>query len=142
MSLDPAEKRAAWQRLKDLAGNGRLVPEKRKGFTGKERAQVHAAFDGRCVDCDRQVGLSFHIDHRIPLFRGGKHEFANWQLMCGSCHENKTGIEATGNAKVRRIEDREVNGPKPAKLKSRKNAWPAAGKHQWASRPFPQTRKA
>jgi 5-methylcytosine-specific restriction endonuclease McrA len=113
----PADKRAAFLRLKELAGQGRLVPEKRRKFTGKERRAVHEAFEGRCDDCGANVGLSFEIDHRVPLFRGGKHEFANWQLLCKPCHAAKTGGEAKGNAKIRRIERRIVEGPKPAKLK-------------------------
>jgi 5-methylcytosine-specific restriction endonuclease McrA len=123
MSLDPAEKRAAWLRLKELAGEGRIVPEKRKKFTPKERAAVHEAYEGRCRACDRLVGLKFQVDHRVQLFRGGKHVPANWELLCIPCHAEKTGEEATGNAKIRRIEKRIVEGAEPSTLKSR-NEWP------------------
>ena len=124
-AMDPAFKRQQFEQLKRLNDQGRLVPVKRKKFTAKERAQVHADYEGRCRACDRSVGLKFHVDHRIPLFRGGKHERANWGLLCIPCHAAKTRAEAPGNAKCRRIEDRELNGAKPATLQSR-NDWPAA----------------
>lgn len=122
--MDPAAKRAAWNALKEAAGNGRIVPEKRKKFTAKERAQIYADYDGRCRACDHLVGLRFDCDHRIQLFRGGKHVRANWELLCVACHAEKTGGEATGNAKCRRIETREVEGPPPAQIKSRPDPWP------------------
>jgi len=139
--MDPAAKRAAWERLKALAGNGRIVPEKRRKFSAKERAQVHADYDGRCRSCDRLVGLRFEVDHRVQLFRGGKHERANWELLCVDCHREKTGGEATGNAKCRRIEKREVEGPPEAQIRSR-NEWPSGRKiaahvNPWGRRPAP-----
>jgi 5-methylcytosine-specific restriction endonuclease McrA len=139
VSIDPAEKRAAFLRLKELAGEGRIAPTPRKKFTAKERQQVYDEYEGRCRACDRLVGLTFHVDHRVQLFRGGKHERANWELLCIPCHAEKTGEEAKGNAAIRRIEDRIVNGPKPAKLKSR-NEWPNGQKiaqrvNPWGYRP-------
>lgn len=121
--MDPAEKRLAWEALKERAGNGRIVPEKRKKFTDKERAQIYADYEGRCRACDRLVGLRFDCDHRVQLFRGGKHVRANWELLCVPCHAEKTGGEATGNAKCRRIETREVEGPPEPTLVSR-SEWP------------------
>lgn len=123
--MDPVAKRAAWEALKERAGQGRIVPERRKKFTAKERAQVHADYDGRCRSCDRLVGLKFEVDHRVQLFRGGKHERANWELLCVDCHQEKTGGEATGNAKCRRIEKREIEGPPEPQLRSRP-AFPAS----------------
>lgn len=123
MSIDPDFKRRQFLALKEAADNGRIIPEKRRRFTAKERQQVHADYEGRCRACDRLVGLSYQIDHRIPLFRGGKHERANWELLCVPCHAEKTGEEASGNAAIRRIEDRILNGPRPATLKGRSD-WP------------------
>lgn len=121
--MDPAEKRAAFECLKERLGRGRVKPTKRKAFTKKEREAIFAAYEGHCADCGMSCAKRrWDGDHITPLFRGGKHVMANWQLLCagpGSCHENKTGLEATPNAKIRRIEDREINGPKPSTLQSR-----------------------
>ena len=116
--MDVTFKRQQFERLKELNDNGRLIPEKRKGFTGKERKAVYEAYQGRCEHCDRPVGLKFDVDHIIPLFRGGKHEPANWALLCKPCHLEKTGGEAPGNAKIRRIEKREIEGPKASTIQS------------------------
>jgi hypothetical protein len=125
--MDPAAKREAWEALKARAGRGRIVPEKRKSFTGPERAMIHADYDGRCRACDRLVGLKFEVDHRVQIFRGGKHVRANWELLCIDCHKAKTGGEATGNAKCRRIEKREIEGAPEPQLMSR-NEWPTGRK--------------
>lgn len=134
-----AEKRAAFQRLKELAGEGRLVSTPRKGFTKAQRAEVKAAYDGCCAACGINVGLSFDIDHIIPLFRGGPHEPANWRLLCKPCHKDKTIEEAPGNAKIRRIEKRDLEGAKPSRLKSRGFEKPRV-KKRWPSRPFPSAK--
>ncbi len=122
--MDPDAKRAAWNALKEAAGHGRIVPDKRKKFTPKKRAQIYADYGGRCRACDRLVGLRFDVDHRVQLFRGGKHVRANWELLCVPCHAAKTGGEATGNAMARRVEKREIEGPTPGKIAQRANPWP------------------
>lgn len=132
--MDPDAKREAWNALKARAGNGRIVPEKRRKFTAKERAQVHADYEGRCRACDKLVGLRFDVDHRVQLFRGGKHERANWELLCVPCHAEKTGGEAGPNAACRRIEKREVEGPPEPQIQSR-NQWPPKGSQKLKSQP-------
>lgn len=117
--IDPDFKRAQFEALKEANDQGRLVPEKRRGFTKRERAEVFEAFEGRCADCGCGVGRGYEIDHRTPLFRGGVHAMPNWQLLCAGCHREKTKTEATGNAKARRIEKRETQGPKPPQMRGR-----------------------
>lgn len=36
-----------------------------------------------CVDCDDDLELQVHVDHRIPLKLGGKHVFENLQILSG-----------------------------------------------------------
>lgn len=36
-----------------------------------------------CVACDDDLQLQVHVDHIVPLSRGGKHVFENLQILCG-----------------------------------------------------------
>lgn len=93
MRIDPDFKREQFQRLKQLADQGKLTPEPRKGFTAAQRRKVHAAYEGRCAACDKLTGLSFEVDHILPRALLGKHEPANWQLLCKPCHDKKTAVD-------------------------------------------------
>jgi 5-methylcytosine-specific restriction endonuclease McrA len=45
---------------------------------------------GVCQICDSFVGIAlWHIDHRIPLSRGGQHSYANCQLAHATCNLRK-----------------------------------------------------
>lgn len=55
------------------------VGYKSRGFLG---------FGGpRCKSCGSQSNL--HIDHKVPLFRGGFNSKRNLQLLCRSCNLRK-----------------------------------------------------
>lgn len=45
--------------------------------------------DQRCAICLVALDASFHVDHKLPLSRGGKHEVANVQLLCATCNVRK-----------------------------------------------------
>lgn len=107
MSIDPAFKRAQFERLKELNGQGRLAPEPRVKFTKRQREAVFEAFGGRCAKCQERVPSNAPIDHRVQLWRGGKHQFSNWELLCQACHIEKTSAEATENGHIRRMERRD-----------------------------------
>lgn len=54
------------------------------------RAVVHAACCGRCYLCNDLVTLEeMHLDHKIPLCRGGSHTYANVGAACASCNLKK-----------------------------------------------------
>lgn len=36
-----------------------------------------------CVECDDPLELQVHVDHIVPLARGGLHVFENLQLLSG-----------------------------------------------------------
>ncbi len=42
-----------------------------------------------CVYCHSEA---VHIDHRIPLKKGGKHELNNLQLLCKTCNFAKNDM--------------------------------------------------
>lgn len=61
------------------------------------RGLRHEVFkrDGyRCVECGASVedGATLHIDHIIPVSRGGYDELDNLQTLCKECNMNKSNL--------------------------------------------------
>jgi 5-methylcytosine-specific restriction endonuclease McrA len=55
-----------------------------------DRMVVYARDRGRCGICGRFVAkASFHVDHVIPLARGGPHSYANVQVAHPTCNHRK-----------------------------------------------------
>jgi 5-methylcytosine-specific restriction endonuclease McrA len=46
--------------------------------------------DGRCVYCKTDIKKRYHVDHIIPLTRGGTNWPDNLQLLCPSCNLRKS----------------------------------------------------
>lgn len=44
----------------------------------------------RCCICRKGIKSKYHVDHIVPLARGGKHEPSNLQLLCPSCNVRKS----------------------------------------------------
>ena len=44
---------------------------------------------GKCPCCQITLGDSYHMDHNIPLARGGANADANMQLLCATCNLQK-----------------------------------------------------
>ena len=47
----------------------------------------------RCLGGELRVRPAHEVDHITPLARGGKDDLSNMQLLCFSCHANKTREE-------------------------------------------------
>ena len=68
----------------------------RAGMDGPESPEVLEIYrcakllEGKlaaCVECDDPMEMKIHVDHVVPIARGGKHEAANLQLL--SAKENQ-----------------------------------------------------
>jgi len=44
---------------------------------------------GRCLYCRDSLGTGYHLDHMIPLSRGGLHDWLNVCLACPRCNISK-----------------------------------------------------
>jgi 5-methylcytosine-specific restriction protein A len=70
----------------------------RKHYTTAAWAEIRKAViirdAGRCRECGRTVlGAECHVDHIVPLERGGSDALANLQVLCREHHSAKTIAE-------------------------------------------------
>lgn len=95
------------QKRTKLAGNHRWLknhPEKNANYVAKRRARVKNApvielidrltvyvnEDGVCYLCEKDVPVSgFHLEHVIPLSKGGEHSYRNVRIACPTCNSRK-----------------------------------------------------
>jgi 5-methylcytosine-specific restriction endonuclease McrA len=57
-------------------------------YTAEDIAKLRAEQDGRCNCCGERLS-EFHVDHVIPLSRGGSNWPTNLQLLCPPCNLSK-----------------------------------------------------
>ena len=43
----------------------------------------------KCAFCQKSIRSGYHVDHIVPLAKGGRHEPLNLQLLCGPCNVRK-----------------------------------------------------
>lgn len=111
---DPAyreQQRALRQKAanNELTQGGSLVLDERISDEGRVRKflsraakfgceGLHSAADiaairegqgGRCAICDIDCGADYHVDHIIPLSRGGSNWPENLQILCPGCNLSK-----------------------------------------------------
>lgn len=55
--------------------------------------QIDAMFvrqKGKCPWCKVSLKAGYHIDHHMPLARGGTNDISNIQLLCADCNRRKS----------------------------------------------------
>lgn len=85
-NCDDAEKKAIVRRNKLLRKNSQV--------NKSTKAQVALLHNGKCAICstiNNQKG-QMHIDHIIPISRGGGDEIENLQLLCKKCNDTKGSL--------------------------------------------------
>lgn len=78
-----------------LPNNHKLKSKRRK--TNIPRGMRHEVFkrdNYTCVECGatKEDGAILHIDHIIPVSKGGTDELTNLQTLCADCNLNKSNI--------------------------------------------------
>lgn len=72
---------------------GRVNAAKRRRAPGSYTpADVKRQYDaqrGKCYYCRNAVGDQYHVDHVIPVTRGGTHDPSNLVIACPSCNRHK-----------------------------------------------------
>lgn len=56
---------------------------------GADIERLLAAQHGRCWWCRKKTGSSYHVDHRIPIARGGTNDAGNLVISCPHCNTSK-----------------------------------------------------
>lgn len=73
----------------------------RKKPSKDEKEALFSKQKGRCMYCGRKMTIHhFHVDHKMPISRGGKHIMSNLQLICMPCHGRKGNMS---NGEFRRM---------------------------------------
>lgn len=73
--------------------NTRNYRSRKRGAEGKHTAEdvqlQYKSQKGLCWWCGNPVGEDYHVDHRIPLSRGGTNWPNNICIACATCNESK-----------------------------------------------------
>lgn len=59
------------------------------GVSSSELAKWKSEQIKKCYWCGASCDDSFHVDHYVPLARGGKHDLGNLVISCGPCNLRK-----------------------------------------------------
>ena len=102
-----AEKNIEKKRKSAIAWNSRN-PESRRASKQNRRARERSA-KGRitkqdvtslmhlqkekCANCHKPLAEGYHVDHVMPLARGGSNERHNLQLLCPFCNLSKNALD-------------------------------------------------
>ncbi len=79
-------------------GNARAIERtelrRSTAFTAAEKAQYGRQLADRdggwlCFYCKTKLTSAFHIDHKLPIARGGLHHLENFVLACMPCNQEK-----------------------------------------------------
>lgn len=75
-------RRAHHKRRAAIQGNG-------GSYSESEIAKMLIDQSGQCVYCQCDITGGFHIDHILPVSRGGSSNIENLQLLCPFCNLSK-----------------------------------------------------
>lgn len=73
--------------LADRLTEPRTVSGHRRHIPREVKIAVYERCGGRCVECEATYPL--HIDHMVPLARGGSDGVSNLQVLCDRCNLRK-----------------------------------------------------
>ena len=77
------------ERVRVNGANRRALKRKAGGtYTADDIKRIFAAQGGRCAYC-RAVLKKYHVDHIMPLSKGGSNHAKNIQLTCQPCNQLK-----------------------------------------------------
>ncbi len=88
--------------------------EERNRLTKAQVLELFMRQDGKCPCCGQQLQtkghqpIEFTDEHVAPLWRGGSNELKNRELWCRPCSGDKTKVEATDRAKMKRVRAKHI----------------------------------
>lgn len=57
--------------------------------TAEDIADIIRLQKGKCACCREKLGKKYHVDHIVPLLRGGNNDRKNLQVRCADCNLSK-----------------------------------------------------
>lgn len=72
---------SATRRARKIGADGRYTASDVSTLLVKQR--------GQCAVCRCDIRSAFHVDHVMPLARGGSNHPTNLQLLCAHCNQSK-----------------------------------------------------
>jgi 5-methylcytosine-specific restriction endonuclease McrA len=78
---DKVRARFARRRAREAAADG--------SFTAGDVMALFEKQSGKCIYCPLDLGKGYHVDHIVPLVRGGSNWPSNLQLCCPTCNISK-----------------------------------------------------
>lgn len=51
--------------------------------------RVFMRFNGKCLYCGKGIGLDYHLDHYLPISKGGTNDERNLVISCPACNLKK-----------------------------------------------------
>jgi len=81
---NPLQRRAAesLRRARKKNSNGQ--------YTAADVAKIHFLQKYKCACCGIETKNKFHVDHIMPLARGGSNDPLNLQILCPTCNQQKS----------------------------------------------------
>ena len=64
----------------------------RQYLSEKQKQELFNSCNYQCTICGKETDSGvrgLQADHKVPLIRGGSHEFSNWQAICNQCNVGK-----------------------------------------------------
>lgn len=61
------------------------------GSTKREVAEWLSRQEKRCYWCNDNNSVKYHVDHVVPLCKGGVHQISNFVVACSFCNTSKGG---------------------------------------------------
>lgn len=83
------EKVRWWSRIKTNQRRARLSGAGGK-YTEEDVQRLYRLQKGRCANCRGSLKSGYHVDHRIPVARGGSNDPTNIELLCPNCNMRKS----------------------------------------------------
>ena len=80
------------------------LKSERYTFSEEERRAIYDKSTRKCAICDENLQRKYELDHIKALASGGTNDIYNIQLLCKSCHKEKSMTEKEDGSYIRIIE--------------------------------------